>query len=92
MFKLELFKPPSGISGFGLETRITGLITLKICTKNDSYVLHISSKFQVSTFSRFKVKAFSISDCRICSFARKKPQDLQREGSRNPNDKTRRPF
>ena len=55
LFELELFKPTIGISVFGSETRITKPIALKICTKNDSYVPHVSSKIQVSTFSRFKV-------------------------------------
>ena len=53
VFQLELFKPTIGISFFGSETRMTGPIAPEICTKNDSYVPQLRSKFQVSTFSRF---------------------------------------
>ena len=37
---------------------------------------HLSSKFEVSTFSRSKAKAFSASCCRIRNFARKKTRGL----------------
>ena len=60
VFELELFKPTIGISFFESETRITQLIAPENCTKNDSYVPQLRSKFQVSTFSRFKVIAFFI--------------------------------
>ena len=63
VFELELFKPPVGFSAFGSETRFTILIAPKICSKNASYVPQLSSKFQVSTFSRFEVIAFSTSGC-----------------------------
>ena len=53
-------KPTIGISFFGSKTRITQPIAPKICTKNDSYVLQLRDKFQVSIFSRFKVIAFFI--------------------------------
>ena len=76
VFELVLLKPPIGISVFGSETRITRPIAPKICTKNNSYVPHLCSKFQVSTFSRFKVIAFSASSCRIRNFARKKTYEL----------------
>ena len=44
VFQSEQFKPPIGISVFGLETRITRPIASKLCTKNGSYVPHLSSK------------------------------------------------
>ena len=47
VFELELFKPPNGVSVFGLETRVTWPIASKICPKNGSYVPHLSSKIQV---------------------------------------------
>ena len=72
VFELELLKPPIGVSIFDSETRITRLIAPKICTKKDSYVPHLISKFEVSTFSRFKVIAFLASCCRIRNFAQKK--------------------
>ena len=46
VFEPELFKPPIGDSVFGSETRIMWLIASKICTKNDSYVPHVSLKFK----------------------------------------------
>ena len=61
---------------------MTQPIAPKICTKSDSYVPHLSSKFQVSTFSRFKVIAFLTSGCRIRNFAQKKHRDFQRQASR----------
>ena len=60
VFDLDLFKPTIGISLFGSETRITTPIAPNIGTKNDLYVLQPRSKFQVSTFSRFKVIEFLI--------------------------------
>ena len=69
VFELELFKPSISISVFGLETRITWPIAPKIFTKNDSYVPNLSSKFQVSTFSCFKVIGFSTFGCQIRNFA-----------------------
>ena len=55
VFELELFEATIGISVFGSETRITWPIASKICTKNDSCVSHVRTKFQVPTFSRFEV-------------------------------------
>ena len=80
VFEPELFKPPIGISVFGLETRITRPIAFKICTKKDSYVPHLNSKFQVSIFSRFKVIAFFISAAEFVIFSRKniKTSDAKR--------------
>ena len=40
---------------FGLETCITKPIAQKICSKVAQRLIHLSSKFQVSTFSRFEV-------------------------------------
>ena len=60
VFELELFEPTIGILGFGWETRITRPIAPKIFTKKNLYVPHVSSKIQVSTFSRFKVIEFLI--------------------------------
>ena len=78
-FQIRNFYPPhaisfraravltfDGISVFGSETRITQPIASKICTKNDAYEAHLSSKFQGSTFGHFKVIAFSTSGCQIC--------------------------
>ena len=45
---------------------------LQICMKNDLYVPHLSSKFQVFTFGRFKVEALLASCCRIRNFSQKK--------------------
>ena len=45
VFELELFKPPIGISVFGLETRILVSIAPKICTRIDIYMPYLSSKF-----------------------------------------------
>ena len=72
VFELKLFKLPIGISVFGSETRIRRSIASKISTKKDSYVPHLSSKFQVSIFSCFKVRAFLTSGCRIRNFTKKK--------------------
>ena len=58
VFELELFEPTIGILGFGWETRITRPISPKIFTKKNLYVPHVSSKIQVSTYSRFKVIEF----------------------------------
>ena len=71
VFELELFKPKIGISFFGSETRIARLIAPKICTKNDSYVPQLRCKFQVSTFSRFKVIALFIFVYEFVKFAGK---------------------
>ena len=60
VFELELFKPITGVSVFDSETRITKLIAPKICTKNDLNVPQLRSKFEVFTFSRFKVIALFI--------------------------------
>ena len=79
VFELELFKPPIGISVFGSGTRISYLIAPKICTKNDPYVPHLSSKFQDSSFNRFKVIAFSTFGCRIRNLARTKTYGLLRQ-------------
>ena len=68
VYKLELFKPPIGVSVFGSETRIMRPIAPKICTKNDVYVPHLNSKIQVSTFVHFKVKAFFYFCCQIRIF------------------------
>ena len=59
------------------------LIAPKICTKNDSYVPQLRCKFQVSTFSRFKVIAFFYFCLRIRKYARKKHKDFRakRRGS-----------
>ena len=72
VFELELFKLKIGISFFGSETRMAWLIAPKICTKNDSYVPQLRSKFQVSTFSHFKVIAFFIFVYEIIKNAGKK--------------------
>ena len=90
VFELELFKPPIEIWVFGLETHITGPIVPKIFTKSDTYVSHLSSKFQVSTFSRFEVIAFSTSGCRIRNFAQKKHRDFRRKASRKSPQKIRK--
>ena len=71
-FEPELFETPIGISVFGSETRITKLIASKICTRNNSYVLHLSSKIQLSTFSCFKVIAFFTSVAKFVIFSAKK--------------------
>ena len=69
---IEMFKFPIGISVFGSEIRIMWPIAPKVCIKNDLYIPHLSSNFQVSTLSRFQVIAFSNSGCRIRNFAQKK--------------------
>ena len=91
VFELELLKLPIGISVFSSETRITRPIAPNICIKNDSYVPYLSSKFQVSTFSSFKVLVFSTSNCRIRNAARKKNLDFQpkRRGSPNTTENLR---
>ena len=76
VFELELFKPTIGVSVFGSETRITRPIAPKICTMKDSFVSHLSSKIQVSTFSRFKVIAFFIFVAEFVNFSRKKHRDF----------------
>ena len=76
VFELELFKPPIGISVFWLGNPCHETDFPKICTKNASYVHHLSSKFQVSIFSLFEVVAISGSGCGIRRFARKKQRDL----------------
>ena len=76
VFELELFKPSIGVPVFDLETRITRPIVPKICTKNDSYMPHLSSKFQVSTFNHFKVIAFSNFVADFVIFHRKKHRDF----------------
>ena len=58
VFEPELYKPLIGVSVFGSETPIMWSITFKICTKNDLYVPHLSSKIQVFTFSSIKVITF----------------------------------
>ena len=45
-------------------------------------MFHSRSKFEVSTFSRFKVIAFSVSCCQTRNFARKKHRDFRRKASR----------
>ena len=82
VFELELFKPKIGISFFGSETHITRPIAPKICPKNDSYVPQLRSKFQVSTFSRFKVRAFYIFVYEFVTFARKKHKNFRRKALR----------
>ena len=79
VFELELFKAIIGVSVFGLETCITRPIASKVCTKNDSYVPHLSSKFQVSTFSHFKVIAFSSFVCEFVIIQVKKHKDFRAE-------------
>ena len=85
VFELELFKPTIGISFFGSETRITWPIAPKIFTKKDSYVPHLSSKFQVSTFSRFKVIAFFIFVCELVKYAAKNIRTSDAKRRRSPN-------
>ena len=87
VFELELFKPKIGILVFSSETRITKPITPKISTKKDSYVPHLSSKFKVFAFSRFKVIAFLASCSRIRNFARKN-RDFRRKASRKSQQKS----
>ena len=84
-FEPELFKPIIGISFFGSETRITKPIAPKISTKNDSYVPQQRAKFQVSTFSRFKVKAFFIFVYEFVKYAEKniRTSDAKRRVSPN---------
>ena len=94
IFELQLvFKPPIGISLFGLETRISRPIAPKFRTKNDPYVLRPSSKFQVSILSRFEVIAFSISGYRNRNFARKNmgTPDAKRRVSLSNEKKSRNP-
>ena len=59
----------------------------QIRTKNDPYVPHLSSEFQLFTFSCFEVLAFLTFGCRIRNFPRKKHMDFQREASRKPKKK-----
>ena len=89
VFELELFKPPIGVSVFGSVTRITGLIAPKICTKKDLYVPHLISKFQVFTFSRFKVIAFFIFVAEFVIFTGKNTgtSNAKRRGSPNKEKK-----
>ena len=82
VFELELFKATINISVFDSETRITQPIASKICTKKDSYVSHLSSKFQVSNFSRFKVIAFSNFVYEFVIFQGKNIRDFRRKVSR----------
>ena len=82
VFELELFKATIGISVFGSETRLTWPIASKICTKKDLYVLHLSYKFQVSNFSRFKIIAFSSFVYEFVIFHGKKHKDFRRKASR----------
>ena len=85
VFELELFKPKIGILFFGSETRMARPIAQKICTKNDSYVPQLRSKFQVFTFSRFKVIAFFIFVYEFVKYAGKnvRTSDAKRRGSPN---------
>ena len=55
----------------------------KVCTKNYSYVPQLRCKFQVSTFSRFKVIAFFIFVYEFVKYAGKniKTSDAKRRGS-----------
>ena len=61
------------------------MIAPKICTKNDSYVSQPRCKFEVSTFSRFKVTAFLIFVNEFVKYARKniRTSDAKRRGSPN---------
>ena len=88
VFELELFKPEIGISFFGLETRMARLIAPKICTKKNSYMPQLRSKFQVSTFSRFKDIAFFIFVHEFVKYAGKniRTSDAKRRGSPNNNN------
>ena len=85
VFELELFKAAIGISVFGSETRITRPIVSKICTKKDSFVPHLSSNFQVSTFSRFKVRAFLDFVYEFVIFHRKNIKTSDAKRRRSPN-------
>ena len=71
VFELELFKPIIDVSVFGSETRITQPIAPKTCTKNDLYVPQLRFKFQVFTFSCFKVIAFFIFAYEFIKYAGK---------------------
>ena len=61
------------------------LIAPKTCNKNDSYVPQLRSKFQVFTFSRFKVIAFFIFVYEFVKYAGKniRTSDAKRHGSPN---------
>ena len=85
VFEPALFKPIIGVSVFGSETRITWPIAPKICSKNDLYVPQLRFKFQVSTFSCFKVIAFFIFVYKFVNFAGKsiRTSDAKRRGSPN---------
>ena len=82
MSKFLPVKPPIGVSVFGSETRITGPIASKSCTKNDSYVPRLRYKFHVSTFSRSKVIAFSNFVAEFVIFHGEKHRDFRRKVSR----------
>ena len=87
VFELELFKATIGILFFGSETHFTRPISPKICTKNDSYVPQLRCKFQVSTFSHFKVIVFFIFVYEFVIFHGKNVRTSDAKRRESPNNK-----
>ena len=59
----------------------------QICTKKDSYVPQLRSKFEVSTFSRFKVRAFLIFVYEFVKYAGKNIRTSHSKRRESPNNR-----
>ena len=91
VYELELLELSISISVFWLGNphHLTNRPKNRICTKNDPYVHHLSSEFQISISIRFEVIAISGSDYRIWIFVGKKERDFRRKALRKSQYITR---